>query len=265
LYQERHYAVALTADQPFPDAMFISAEESGYSYRATPAEDGELIIVSGGPSHKTGKEGDARSYYRKLGDEALQVYPSGPLRYHWATQDAFSLDRVPYIGPLTRGSDHVYTATGFGAWGMSGGTAAAMILRDLIHTGSSPWAPVFDPQRFSPQASAREFLRQTLDTADAFIVARVSVPEGERASLAVKEGRVIEVDGEDVAVFRDPDGRLYGVNPACTHMGCLVSFNAAEKSWDCPCHGSRFAPDGSVLNAPATKELRRIDLSADDE
>jgi glycine/D-amino acid oxidase-like deaminating enzyme/nitrite reductase/ring-hydroxylating ferredoxin subunit len=265
LHQQRHYALAVTPDRSFPRGMFIAAEGGGYAYRAAPSRHGELVIVSGGGHHKPGQAEDTRRYYRKLADHAREMYPAGQIRYRWAAQDVVTLDGLPYIGPFSGSSEHLYTATGFAAWGMATGTAAAMILSDLIHAGSNPWAPVFDPQRFTPQESARQFLKQSLDVARAFVGKRISVPEQELASIPPGAGRVIEVDDQAVAVFRDEDGQLHAVDPTCPHMGCFVAFNAAEQSWDCPCHGSRYAPDGSVLTAPARQGLARVALEAVDE
>jgi glycine/D-amino acid oxidase-like deaminating enzyme/nitrite reductase/ring-hydroxylating ferredoxin subunit len=265
LQQERHYALALETERSFPKGMFIGAEKNSYSYRATESDEGELIIISGGPHHKTGQAEDTRSYYEKLAAGALQAYPLGRIRYHWATQGAFSVDEVPYIGSLIPGSRRLYTATGFGAWGMSLGTAAAMILSDLIQTGSNPWAPVFDPERFTPGASARRFLKENVDVAKAYISGSRSVELGEIESLGRGDGKVIEGEDQKVAVFKDGEERLYAVNGTCRHLGCGLRFNQAEKSWDCPCHGSRYAPDGTVLHAPTMEDLPRVDVDSGED
>jgi glycine/D-amino acid oxidase-like deaminating enzyme/nitrite reductase/ring-hydroxylating ferredoxin subunit len=262
LHQSRHYSLALTIDEPFPQGMYIAAEAGGYSYRAAPSAEGTLVIVGGG-HHKTGQGGDTRLYYQKLARHARQVYPAGRIRYHWATQDTVPLDRVPYIGKFAPGSEHLTTATGFNAWGMTNGTAAAMIIADLIHTGSNPWAPVFDPQRFTPQASARRFLEQNVDVAKAFVGGWISVENDNVASLEAGAGEVIEMDDQHVAVFRESEGTLHAVDPLCRHLGCTLDFNPAEKSWDCPCHGSRYAPDGTVLEAPTTEDLSQISLNSE--
>jgi glycine/D-amino acid oxidase-like deaminating enzyme/nitrite reductase/ring-hydroxylating ferredoxin subunit len=262
LHPYRHYALALASDWKFPRALFVSAEEDGLAWRSTPFEGGELIIVDDG-QHTVGEGGDTRQHYRRIAGQVTSVLPDARIRYHWSAQDYTAVDRVPYIGRLSAGSRHLYTATGFRAWGMTTGTAAAMILTDLIRGGESPWTPVFDPQRFKPLASAGELLKQAGTVARAFVGARIGVPREELSAVGRGEGKVIAVDGQKVGVFRDPDGRLHGVNPTCTHMACIVSFNDAEKTWDCPCHGSRYSVDGEVLHAPAIEGLPRIDLEGE--
>ncbi|MEJ7716112.1 MAG: Rieske 2Fe-2S domain-containing protein [Thermoleophilaceae bacterium] len=147
-------------------------------------------------------------------------------------------------------------ATGFAKWGMTGGTAAAMILTDLCRGRENAWAPLFDPNRFKPAASAAKLLEENAQAGFRMVRDRL-VNRGQRQieSLEPGEGDIVKHRGQKVAGYRHADGSLVAVSTRCTHLGCQVNWNTAERSWDCPCHGSRFAPDGSVLQGPAVHRL----------
>jgi len=152
-------------------------------------------------------------------------------------------------------------ATGFAKWGMTGGTAAAMLLADLCTGRENAWASFFDPNRFTPLASATRLIEENAHTGYRMVRDRLA-NRGERSleDLAPGEGDIVRHQGEKVAGYRAEDGSLVAVSTRCTHLGCQVNFNSAERSWDCPCHGSRFAPDGSVLQGPAVHRLERKPL-----
>jgi Rieske Fe-S protein len=178
--------------------------------------------------------------------------------YHWSTQDYVPVDGIPYVGRLTRRSDHAYVATGFKKWGMTNGTAAAMILSDAILGRPNPWADLFDSKRLKPVASAVKFAKENGAVARHFFGDRVN--RGARAEtddLERGEGRLLNLGGRKTAAYRDDDGVLHRLSPVCTHLGCHVSWNSAERSWDCPCHGSRFSGEGVVIQGPATRDLER--------
>jgi Rieske Fe-S protein len=147
-------------------------------------------------------------------------------------------------------------ATGFKKWGMSTAAVAAMILRDRIGGRASPWAELFDSTRIDVKGEAKSFVTENVDVAKRFVGDRLRARSSPPAAdLAPGEGAIAELDGDSIAAFRDDDGRLHAVSARCTHMGCLVAWNTAERSWDCPCHGSRFDPDGNVLQGPAVSPL----------
>jgi len=234
LSQSMSYVLGMRIEEAFPDGMFINAEEPVRSLRSQPAEGGELIIAVG-EGHPTGYGGSAHEHYRQLEDWARSIYNVQSIDYHWLTEDVMSDDGVPLIGRLTPDSGHSYLATGFRKWGMTTGTAAAMILTDTILGRDNPWTEVYEPSR-SEQVSR-------------FIV-REDLPKIERG-----QGTLIEKGEDKLAVYRDPQGVLYTLNPACRHMGCFISWNDAEKTWDCPCHGSRYNARGEVIKSPAVYGL----------
>jgi Rieske Fe-S protein len=170
-----------------------------------------------------------------------------------------SVDQVPYIGRLRRGSEGLYVATGFNKWGMTSGTISGVVISDLILGRDNPWVELFDPNRIKPLASAKEFVKQNANVARRFITDRVEKRSTEHADLAPGEGHIRSVGGKQIAVSRDATGTVHAVSARCTHLGCIVNWNPAEHSWDCPCHGSRFAPDGEVLEGPAVEALEAPD------
>ena len=260
LSAERSYAIGLRIRGPVPHGMFLSTESPSHSVRATPYDGGELLIV-GGESHKTGTGGDTNERYARLEAWARERFDVEAVEYRWSAQDAMPLDGIPYVGRLSPASRRIWTASGFKKWGMTNGAAAAIMLADLIGERPNPWTATFDSNRFKPLASAPKLLKETVSVGAHFFGDRLSGPDlRSLEELAPGEGALVAHDGETVAAYRDPDGTLRAVSPVCTHMYCQVSWNDAERSWDCPCHGSRFAPDGTVLQGPAVKPLERREV-----
>lgn len=253
LHPHRSYVLALKLEGPVPKGMLISTEPH-HSIRHHPTEDGDLLFV-GGEGHKPGHGGDTEVRYRRLEQWARAYFPVLSVEYRWSTQDNRSLDRVPYIGRMSPTSRHVYVATGYGGWGMTNGTVAGMLLRDLILGRENPWAEVYDPNRVK-LTGLSELLSQTGDIAVHFAGDRLKAYAAD--SVAAGEGQVLHTDSGHAAIYKAEDGSVHALAAACTHMGCLVQWNSAEKSWDCPCHGSRFAIDGSVLHGPAIEPLARL-------
>ena len=207
------YVLGVRIEEAFPDGMFINAEKPGRSLRSQPAEGGELVLVVG-DGHPTGNGKPTSEHYKHLEDWARSIYKVRSIDYRWSTEDVMSDDGVPLIGRITPDSEHSYIATGFRKWGMTTGTAAAMILTDIILGRDNPWTEVYDPSRSKP-------------------------------------GEPLSVQEEKVATYLDSQGVLYTLNPSCRHMGCQVSWNEAENTWDCPCHGSRYNARGEVIQSPA--------------
>ncbi len=250
----RSYTLGVRLDEPFPDGMFINAEGAAHSWRSQPAGDGELVLVTG-MQHRTGEHVDTREHYRSLEAYARSVYPIRSIDYHWSAQDYITVDGVPYIGPLAGGHENVYIATGFRKWGMTNGTVAGLILADMIRGRENPWSGVYAPDRFKPMASARRFLVHNIGVAEEYISGAISRPSGDLRAVPPGEGSIMMIEGEKTGVFRDHEGRVHVVNPTCMHLGCVVAWNSAEETWDCPCHGSRYDADGKVIHGPAVKDL----------
>jgi glycine/D-amino acid oxidase-like deaminating enzyme/nitrite reductase/ring-hydroxylating ferredoxin subunit len=257
IHPERSYALGVRVRGEPPAGMYISAGEPARSIRSHPVEDGELLIV-GGEGHKTGQGGDTTARYRALEAFAREHWDVESVEYQWASQDNVAVDQLPYIGRLTPLSRRLYVATGFRKWGLAQGVAAGMVLEDLILGRDSAWGRLYDPGRMKPLASARSLVKENANVALRFVGDRVTKRGGRDArDLEPGEGDIARLGGEKVAAFRDEDGRLHAVSPVCTHLGCQVNWNSGDRSWDCPCHGSRFTPDGEILQGPAVKPLER--------
>jgi Rieske Fe-S protein len=209
--------------------------------------------VIGGEGHKPGT-GDPVASYRRLIEWARQAFDVEAVEYRWATHDYMPADGMPYVGRLWPLSDRVLTATGFRKWGLANGTAAAMMLRDRIEGRGNPWARFFDSTRVKPRAAASGIAREGLEDGWHLVADRIR-KRGSARKLAPGEGKVVSAGLRQVAVSRDDDGTLHAVSARCTHLGCIVSWNAAERTWDCPCHGSRFDTAGGVIQGPAVRPL----------
>ena len=261
VHPQRSYAVLCRVRKPPPEGMFLSASSPTRSIRAVPV-DGEELLMVGGEGHKTGTGGDTRQRYDALRRFADDHWGVESVEYRWSSQDNSSIDELPLIGRVTPFDPNLQMATGFAKWGITGGTAAAMILTDACAGREHQWASLFDPRRLNLRAAAVSGVKENAESGYRMVRDRV-VNRGSRPieELEPGEGDIVEHDGSKVAGYRDDDGQLVAVSTRCTHLGCQVNWNAAERSWDCPCHGSRFAPDGAVLQGPAVHRLERKPLN----
>ncbi|MBV8981648.1 MAG: FAD-dependent oxidoreductase [Acidimicrobiia bacterium] len=248
----RSYAMAVRVEGARPSGMYISAESPTRSVRST----GDGWVIVGGEGHKVGQDDDTRRRYEALEDWARAQFGAEEIGYLWSAQDYETIDGMPYVGRLTSGRERSWVATGFRKWGMSNGTAAAHILTDLIAGRDNPWAEAFDSTRLAPGASLKSLVSENANVGKRFVTDWLKTWRPRPAeSLGNDEAGIVDLDGDTVAAYRDDSGELHSVSGICTHLGCRVTFNTAERSWDCPCHGSRFDVDGHVLQGPATKDL----------
>jgi glycine/D-amino acid oxidase-like deaminating enzyme/nitrite reductase/ring-hydroxylating ferredoxin subunit len=252
----RSYALAVTLTNPAPPGMYLSADAATRSVR--PLVSGGNQAVLAGEEHKVGHGRDTHTYYQALERWAHERFPVRLVDYRWSAQDYLPADNVPYIGRLIPGYGRLHVATGFKKWGMTHSAVAAMLLRDHITGHPNPWSGLFKATRLHPLASAKEVALHNLDVGLRFVGDRLlTVRPSSVQGLAPGQAGICDLDGEKVAAYRDQDGRLHAVSGRCTHLGCLVAWNAAERSWDCPCHGSRYTYDGQVIQGPAVDHLER--------
>jgi glycine/D-amino acid oxidase-like deaminating enzyme/nitrite reductase/ring-hydroxylating ferredoxin subunit len=253
----RSYVVCPRVDEAnAPPGMYVSTERPSHTIRRS-AYPGGTVLVIAGEGHKAGQAGDSAERYRRLDEWARSRFAVEATEYRWSTQDYYSVDKLPLIGRLTRRSRNVYVATGYRAWGMTNGTLAAMILSDLIAGRENEWAEIYDAKRIEPRAAAAMFVKENLSAAKHLLLRRsvTTRKADEAAEIPAGGGAVVRVRGRNVAVYRDEDGALHAISPVCTHLGCVVGWNPAEKSWDCPCHGSRYSREGLVIQGPAVRDL----------
>ena len=223
------------------------------------------VLIIGGEDHKTGQADDAGERYLRLERWARERFAGlGELRYQWSGQLMEPVDALGFIGRNPLDDDNVYIVTGDSGDGMTHGTIAGMLIRDLISGRPNPWEKLYDPARKSMKA-AGTYLGENANFVGHMVRDWVRGGEvQERADIAPGEGAILREGLSTVAIYRDSGGDLHEVSAVCTHLGCLVQWNGGEQSWDCPCHGSRFSVDGAVLHGPRSlsSARRRICASA---
>jgi glycine/D-amino acid oxidase-like deaminating enzyme/nitrite reductase/ring-hydroxylating ferredoxin subunit len=261
LKARRSYGVAGVLPDGVSAGMTINVGSPTHSTRSATLDGQELLIVVG-EGHEVGHVTETAQRWTKLQDWARERFGVTDFRYHWSAEEVSSLDKVPFVGEIAPGSPRILTATAFDGWGMTNGTAAALMLRDLITGAENPWLATFDARRAETSLPpVKEFVKQNVHVAKTWFKDRVGGrPDGDPTGLGPGDAAILEVDGEQTAAYRDENGGLHAVSAVCTHMGCTVEWNGGEKSWDCPCHGSRFSHDGSVLHGPATTPLDKRDV-----
>jgi glycine/D-amino acid oxidase-like deaminating enzyme/nitrite reductase/ring-hydroxylating ferredoxin subunit len=257
MHPERSYVLAVRLRGSVPQGMYIST--GGHSLRAQPTADGGEYLLVGGGSHKVGQADEADSY-RDLEQYARERFDVASIDMRWSTQDNISLDKVPYVGKAAPLAKNVYAATAFRKWGFANGTAAAMMLADAVQGRDNPWLPTFDAQRLGSPRALMTLAKENANVGYRFF--RDRLKRESTGDIPPGGGAIVGHGTGQAAVHRDAKGGLHAVSARCTHMGCIVDWNEAEASWDCPCHGSRFAVDGSVLQGPAVAPLEPRDLDA---
>jgi glycine/D-amino acid oxidase-like deaminating enzyme/nitrite reductase/ring-hydroxylating ferredoxin subunit len=261
-YPHRSYALAAPIGQaPDPQGMYINSGTPTRSIRTL--RDGDRVFIQvGGNGHKPGDEEDTPARYDQLETFLRRHWPgAGEIRYRWSTQDYMAHDRVPYVGRLRRGSEHILAATGYSKWGMTNGTAAAMIIADGILGRRNPWSELYDSKRLVRRSGLGSFVKENAVAGLHLVGDRLG--RADRAAvddLKPGEGGLIRIRGRKTAVHRDEQGALHGLSPVCPHLYCLVAWNPAERSWDCPCHGSRYDGTGRAIQGPTKKDLKRRQL-----
>jgi glycine/D-amino acid oxidase-like deaminating enzyme/nitrite reductase/ring-hydroxylating ferredoxin subunit len=256
-YPKRSYIIgARIPANKAPQGMYIGSGEKYYSIRTTPYE-GELLLLVGGGGHKVGTVENTEDKYLDLENYTRSRFGVESIDYRWSTQDFVSFDKIPYVGKLTPLSKHTYVATGFSLWGMTQGTLSGMILADSILGVKNVAADLYDATRATPFISPKG-IKQNLEVGTHWVGDRIKGLGKNLDDVAVGEGKLVTVDGEKVAAYRDEVGKIHAVSAICSHLGCVVAWNSAEKSWDCPCHGSRFSCNGEVLHGPTVKDLKKL-------
>ncbi len=238
------------------DALWWDTADPYAYLRVEPQRDFDVVIF-GGEDHKTGQQDDTVGCYRRLEERLASVVPQVDLTHRWSAQVIETPDGLPYIG---QSADHQYSATGYAGNGLTFGTAAAVMIADAILGRSNPWAELFDPGRKALTRGLWDYVKENVDYPYYMVRDRFAGVEG-KSLRAVKrgQGKVIERNGAKVAAYRDQAGATTLRTALCTHMGCVVGWNEAERTWDCPCHGSRFKPTGEVISGPAETPLSEVE------
>lgn len=238
-----------------PDALFWDTADPYHYLRLDPHRDYDMVIF-GGNDHKTGQAQSPAECYQGLEAVITAQLPEIEITHRWSGQVIETPDGLPYIGRM---ADHQFAATGFSGNGMTFGTVGAMIVSDAILGRTNPWAELFDPGRAAIRRGAWQYVKENADYPYYLIRDRFAGAEG-RSLRSLKRGcgMILERDGAKVAAFRNEGGGVTLRSAICTHMGCSVAWNDAERTWDCPCHGSRFKPNGDVISGPAEAPLPEV-------
>ena len=255
----REYAVAAPVErEQLPGGIFWSTGLKPTSTRALHIGHQAYVMMVGG-KHKTGQPDHSENSYHALEAHLQTRFNVQASSFRWSAQHYRSADGLPYIGASARGS-RLYHATGFATDGLVYGTLAGVILADEICAIENPYAHLYAPHRFTPIKSAKNFLRENINVAGQYLKDYVQGAEiKDLDRLLPGQGALVEHDGSKVAAFRDDLNHLHLLSPICTHLKCIVHWNSAERSWDCPCHGSRFQVDGKVIEGPALQPLSRYE------
>jgi glycine/D-amino acid oxidase-like deaminating enzyme/nitrite reductase/ring-hydroxylating ferredoxin subunit len=244
-----------------PPGMYIKSENPHFSVRGHRDENGQDWLIFAGPTFRHGHVDEERDSFDELERFAFSHFGVTP-GWRWTNEDYTPMDHAPFIGWSSSIGEPYLVATGFNAWGITTGTAAAILIADLVEGKENDWLKLFDATRLKPVAGAAELAKGTAETAAHLIGGYARRKPHDLASVGAGEASVVKVNGSNVAAYRDEAGTLHACSAVCTHMGCLVGWNETDRTWDCPCHGSRFALDGSVIHGPAVTPLAPADINA---
>ena len=240
-----------------PEALFWDTADP-YFYLRVDRHPTHDYLIFGGDDRKTGQEENEAMLFQHL-EEVLRAFlPQAVVDCRWSGRVVESTDGLPFIGEL---APHCYVATGFGGQGMTFGTLSAMMIRDAIFQFPNPWKQLFSPQRKKIIGSAWDYVKENLDYPYYMLKDRLLSGEGHSLTdVRPGEGKILTIRGQRVAAYRDDAGKVKTMSPVCPHLGCIVHWNGEEKTWDCPCHGSRFKCTGEVISGPAEKPLRNTTI-----
>lgn len=257
----RSYVIAVKINGSYPDALIYDMQEP-YHYVRTHEIDGQSLLLIGGNDHKTG-HGNPEKSFDELEKYASRYYDLSSIEYKWSSQYYIPADGFPYVGQMPLSDEGIYCATGYNGNGMMLGSVSAKILADLVSGQKNQYADLFSPSRIKPIAGFSEFVSENADVVYHFIADRLTIESTDSLTQIPSDaGQVLEINGKKIAAYRDQNGLIHAVSPVCVHAGCIVTWNNAEKTWDCPCHGARYDIDGTVLTGPATKNLQQIAIDS---
>ncbi|WP_249705417.1 FAD-dependent oxidoreductase [Bacillus zhangzhouensis] len=256
IHPEQSYVVAAKTTKPLPDGMYLGIDQPAHSLRTAELH-GEEVVLIGGEGHKTGQGGDESAHYEaleKFGNDTLGIEE---VLYRWSTHDMVTMDQIPYIGHLTKHHPNIFVATGFRKWGMTTSHVAATLIGDLIEEKSNPYESIFTPSRLVSDSFIKDFMKENTNVAAKLISGKLKRTDQTIDDLKLGEGGIVSYEHKKCGAFKSEDGNVFFVDTTCTHLGCEVAWNNSDRTWDCPCHGSRFSITGEVVEGPAKKPLKR--------
>ena len=254
MYQSNSYVIAVDTKKTLFNGMYINASQLVFSYRTANINGRKLLLV-GGQDHKTGQADSSQNYYSILENEVKKYYPHAEILYRWSANDCISLDKLPYIGSYSTFLPNLYVGTGFKKWGMTLSNVAANIIVDNICNKDNKYAYLFDSSRLQPIKNHTEVKNMVQDSVSSLLINKIKKSHLDIAQIPNNSGGIIEINNQKIGVYKDVLGNIYAIKPICRHLGCLLSWNNTDKTWDCPCHGSRYDFKGRSIINPAFKDL----------
>lgn len=255
MYQEISYVIAIKPKKEIKfDGMYISSENPSLSIKTAKYNNEEIIFV-GGYTHKTGENIDLSNKYEELIKKAKEIFGEFQILYEWNTEDCISLDKIPYIGEFSSLTDNLYVATGFEKWGMTTSNIAANIIFDKINKKKNKYEEIFKATRLEPIKNHEELKNMINQSFKSLVIDKFKNTKEIIDNMKKDEGKIVMIEDMKVGVYKDIDGNIYAIKPVCTHLGCELTWNNLNKTWDCPCHGSRFDYTGKIIYSPSIKNL----------
>lgn len=265
MYQDKTYAIAVDTgkkeNENIIEGMYIQSSEPIISFR-TAKYNGKNLLIVAGSGHKTGQTNiKMEDNFINLENYIKKYYPDAKVMFKWSTEDCVTLDKIPYIGKFSNLLPNMYVATGFKKWGMSTAHVAGKIISDLILKKESKYANMYTATRLEPIRNIKEFGNILKESTNSLFFNKMKSANTMYDDIKLGDGGVVDLNGKKVGIYKRDDGEVFAVKPYCGHLGCLVSWNNLEKTWDCPCHGSRYDYMGNIITEPTVNNLHRIDLS----
>lgn len=250
---DKSYLIGAKTKKSFENGIFINIEDPSITFRNYKGDDKDLLII-GGKDHKVGQS-KKEDIYKDIEKFAKDKFEIDEAIYKWSAQDYMSFDYLPYVGHINKKENRIFVATGFSKWGMTNGCASAIIISELILNNSSKYENLFNPSRISAYLT-KDFLKENFNVGINYISGKLNLGS-DYMPTQKGEGKIVNIEGKRYGAYRHYNGELYIVDITCTHLGCELKFNNTDKTWDCPCHASRFDFEGNVLNNPAISPLNR--------
>lgn len=257
MYSETSNLIAVETSASLFKGMYINADVPTYSFK-TAIYNGKRILLVGGFNHKTGAKIDLSNSYNLLEQKAKELYPDSKVLYKWNTHDSVSLDKIPYIGEFSTFYPNVYVATGFKKWGMTTSNVAANIITDKILGKENKYEEIYDSKRLKPIKNIKEMGNMLKETSHSLLFNKLDLPAATPEDVKPSEGKIVNDSGTKVGIYKDENGKEYKIIPKCMHLGCELSWNNLDKTWDCPCHGSRYTYEGKLIYGPSKKDLKKL-------
>lgn len=258
MYQSTSNAIVVDTKEKVIDGMYINSEDPTISFRKINDKDRNLLLIVGF-DHKIGAKIDLSDSYQYLEKVAKQMYPNCEVKYRWNTEDCISLDKIPYIGEFSSAKPRIYVATGFNKWGISTSNIAVNIIVDKIMGKENPYEEIYRATRLEPIKNYKEVGNILKESIHSLLLNKLEIPQEKEKQIGIDQGGIVEINGEKVGVYKNSQGEVFRVKPICQHLGCELSWNNLDKTWDCPCHGSKYTYKGELIYGPSVKNLEKYE------